>query len=297
MNVVLWRVTERCDLACPFCASDRTLPGPRRDADGDGVLALARRLHLWGPGALLCWHGGEPLLWEPLLDVSRALARLGFSLSATTNGTRLGSERVRRGIVESFTSLTVSVDGVGPLHDRIRSWPGGYASLAANVPRLVEEARQAQRPLVLRANVVLLRDTVEGFGDLCRELATWGIREVTFNALGGRERPEYHTDHHLLPPQVEALARHLPALRRDLAPRGLRILGGERYLERLRATAEGRSLPVQTCEVARRFLTVDVEGRLAPCAFVPAGWLIPQLERPGCEDCPSTQMFDKFSEA
>ncbi len=31
--IVLWRITERCDLACGFCAYDRRLPGPRHKVD------------------------------------------------------------------------------------------------------------------------------------------------------------------------------------------------------------------------------------------------------------------------
>ena len=39
--IIVWRVTQHCNLACPFCAYDRRLPGPRTSIDADRVLRFA----------------------------------------------------------------------------------------------------------------------------------------------------------------------------------------------------------------------------------------------------------------
>ena len=95
--VVVWRVTTRCNLACPFCACDRTLARPRPEADPD------------------------------------LIARAGSSLARW-------SEMMRR--------------------------------------------------------------TICDFPWLCRELASWGIREITCNQLGGADRPEFFPTNRLLPEQI-----------------------------------------------------------------------------------------------
>ena len=67
--IVLWRVTERCNLACGFCAYDRRVRRGRESAAAETVLRFARVLGDWqrssGERVLLSWLGGEPLHWPP----------------------------------------------------------------------------------------------------------------------------------------------------------------------------------------------------------------------------------------
>ena len=84
--VVVWRVTERCNLQCPFCAYDRRLNRPRNSADPEEIRRFAAVLAQWrdfaGRPVLLSWLGGEPLLWEPLTALTRHCRReLGLAIS------------------------------------------------------------------------------------------------------------------------------------------------------------------------------------------------------------------------
>jgi MoaA/NifB/PqqE/SkfB family radical SAM enzyme len=314
--VVLCQVTEDCNLGCGFCAYDRRLPGPRRSADPARLEALGRRLAEWqqgtGRGVLVSWLGGEPLRWPPLAAVTRRFRALGLSVSVTTNGTTLGAARVRRPLLEDLSELTISIDGAGETHDRLRGWPGGFSFLARVVPRLAAERRGAT-PL-LRANTVVMRDNVAQLPALWRTLAGWGFDELTWNQLGGRDRPEFFPDHRLRPDDGRQLAEMLPALRAELAGRGVQLRGDDAYLARAAASAEGRPLPVADCSPGERFLFVSVDGRVGPCSFTaselgvpvealagdwPAGFRAARARsrpRP-CDDCPSTQVFGKFQVA
>lgn len=176
--IVVWRVTEACNLACPFCAYDRRLDRPRRHADPDsirrfgGVLADYQRLT--GDRVLVSWLGGEPLLWPPLTALSEHFAAtLGLRVSTTTNGTTLADPAVRAHLLACHSELTISVDALGNDHDALRGWSGGFAQLRRSVGALARE-RDATSGLRLRANVVLTRDTIAAFGELCHDLAEWG---------------------------------------------------------------------------------------------------------------------------
>lgn len=320
--IVVWRVTQRCDLGCPFCAYDRHLPGRREEADPAEVLrfgaVLADYQRIAGDRVLVSWMGGEPLRWPPLSELTVRFTRdLGLQVSATTNGTTLGSPAVRRHLLEHYTELTVSVDGLGSVHDELRRWPGGFATLHRGVTTLAAEKRAAGRGPQLRVNVVLLRDTVADFGRLCLELAEWGVEAITFNQLGGHDRPEFHPAHRLLPEQVEKLAAELPGLRQQLAERGVHLSGGEGYLRRFRASARAERLPIADCGPGERFWFVDEQGRLAPCSFTAPAYGVPIEEVVSvaglrqvllhfreaqrhrrlapCADCHSTQVFGKFA--
>ena len=319
--IIVWRVTESCNLSCPFCAFDRRLDRVRRDAAVETVArfggVLSEYQHATGDRVLVSWMGGEPLLWPPLRELAEHFTRrLGVRVSTTTNGTPLGSAVVRDHILEHYTELTVSVDGLGTVHDDLRGWRGGFAHLRRVIPMLVAERRTRGRGPLLRANVVLMRDTVHDFDRLCTELADWGIDEITFNQLGGADRPEYLPTHGLLPSHAEWLSANIPRLRKALAPLGVRLAGGRGYLQRLLATANGQRIPVSDCGPGERFLFIDERARVAPCSFSIGDYGVPLAEidtwealqrvpqrytalraasRAGCcDDCHSTHVFEKF---
>jgi MoaA/NifB/PqqE/SkfB family radical SAM enzyme len=251
---------------------------------------------------------------------------------------------VRAFVIENLAELTVSVDGIGAVHDRLRSSLGGFDRLEHDVRALVREKALAGGGPRVRVNTVLMADNVEQFPALCERLATWGIDEISFNQLGGNDRPEFHATHRLVLADVERFGAELPRVRESLAARGIRLLGGDRYLERLRATATGRNLRVADCSPAAQIvarggeaadatrardyvgdamraseqtLFITEAGIVAPCSFTTADYGVPVSEldsvaalralparvrakraaqrSPWCDDCPSTQLFDKFA--
>lgn len=317
--IVLWRVTERCNYACGFCAYDRRVERSRRVVAADEAERFGRLLGDYaaatGEPVLLSWLGGEPLLWRPVFALSQTLRESGVAISATTNGSTLHLPGVRRDILAAFAELTVSVDEFAERHDALRGSTGGWERMRAGVLALATE--RAGTPIKLRANVVLMRTNLAEFAELCLELAGWGIDEITFNQLGGRDRPEFFPAHGLRTADVAALAALLPKLRIELARRGVRLCGNERYVERIGASADGRAMAGNGCRPGEQFLFVDECGRIAPCSFsvedygidiaslrgvgdllaLPARFAAAHArQRCGtCADCPSTHVFDKFA--
>lgn len=318
--IAVWRITQRCNLRCPFCEWDRSLPRERRDAQAPEVMRLAAVLADWqaatGERVLVSWIGGEPFTWPALADVVARVAALGLAQSATTNGTTLHVPAVQDLVLSHFAELTVSVDGFAAFHDPLRGWAGGFEHLRSAV-RALHARRTARDALKLRANVVLMRQNVASFADLCEAIAVWGIDEITFNALGGRDRPEFHPDHALRPSDIDALRAMVPGLRARLAARGTRLCGDDAYLDRLAAGAAGRPMPVASCAPGETFLFVDEDGRAAPCDFTLGDYGVPtstlatvddlralpalftrrqrEARSRACDDCRSTRVFAKFS--
>lgn len=318
--IVVWRVTQRCNLACPFCEWDRSLARERSEISAERVLRFCRILadyqRTTHDRVLLSWLGGEPLLWPSLADLAPAVRKMGITQSATTNGTSLLSPNMRERILTNFSELTVSVDGFAEFHDGMRGWQGGWERTKEAVINLAI-GRDKENPLKLRANIVLMRDNLQDFSDLCSELATWGFDEITFNALGGRDRPEFFPAHRLRPEDVLALTKLLPQLRKGLAQKGVRLCGGSDYLARISATANRERLAIEDCAPGENFLFIDENGCISPCNFtagtyivsiedinsaldlarLPAYFTRQRQENPEevCKDCPSTQVFSKFT--
>lgn len=321
--VVVWRLTERCDLGCQFCGYSRELTRSRQATPAALVLAFGAALGQYAARAgreiLLSWLGGEPLLWPALRDVGPALRAHGLRLGVTTNGARLAGPWAAH-LAEHYAQVTVSVDGLADWHDHVRAAPGLFNRIAAGLQRLAaERARRGAGPR-LRVNVVLMRSNLEQFEPLCLALAGWGVDEVTFNLLGGLERGGPFYERERLSPELWAAWRgRLPEVRAHLAGRGLTVRGDDRYLERLAAQARAEVWPVDECGPGQRFLFVDERGRAGPCSFTASGLGVPVSEltdgaalaelparlqvrraaaRPAaCADCRSTQVFGKFDAA
>jgi MoaA/NifB/PqqE/SkfB family radical SAM enzyme len=319
--IVIWRVTQRCNLSCPFCAYDRSSAWPRRDADPDVIrrfgILLAEYQHASRDQVLVSWIGGEPFLFPGLAEVTAWFSELGLGISATTNGTTLGSAEVRRQILAHYAELTISVDGIGSVHDDLRGWKGGYTRLRESVSEMAKAKREQGTGPRLRANIVLMRQTISAFESLCLELANWGIEEITFNQLGGRDRPEFYPMHRLLPEQAACLGNELPRLRARLANMGVCLKGADSYIGRIQASSRQESIAVANCRPGEQLLFINENGIAAPCSFTTGGYGV-SLDELGsvaglcelperfarlrahkrlaaCQDCHSTQVFGKFA--
>jgi MoaA/NifB/PqqE/SkfB family radical SAM enzyme len=320
--IVVWRITERCNLSCPFCAYDRTLERSRQTIEEGTTKQFGRTLAQYqsqtGDSVLVSWLGGEPFLFPRLSELTVFFkTELGLRVSATTNGTMLNNSALREHILNHYAELTVSVDGVGPVHDELRGWPGGYASLRQSVRHLAEAKRASKTGPVLRANVLMMRQTVRDFERLCIELADWGIEEITFNQLGGRDRPAFFPEHRLSPEDAQWLIQRIPALRARLKTFGVHLRGSEAYLRRIDASSRSELFAVTNCDPGEQFIFIDEHGTAAPCHFTVPNYGIPISElntveklcrlptqfaraqrehlSPYCADCHSTRVFEKFA--
>lgn len=317
-RVVVIEASTRCNLACGFCAYDSRRDTPRHaipEEDLRDFLGwLGRNALHSGERILVSWLGGEPFLYKPLAALTEEARRhYPLRFSATTNGTALRERAVREHVLRCYAELTVSVDGLAPLHDDLRGRAGVFAGTRDGVRALLD----AEPGFRVRANVVLMRRNFDELPALCAELAAWGVREITFNQLGGRDRPEFHRANRLTLDQASRLATMAADLYRTLAGRGVHLAYTTAYLERILASARDEALPVSDCAPGTRYVFVNAQGRMAPCSFTTdeygcnlAGTRA--MSGPGelherfsaarrrapaaaCSDCPCTNVHGKFS--
>ena len=184
-------VAERCNLGCTYCyAEGGGFGGPARDMPWEVAEASVRRLFADakpGERVNLAFLGGEPLTNRALIRRATELAAriagergipIGFSI--TTNGTLLTPDDAAFFERYGF-AVTISLDGVGAIHDRLRPTKGGrgsYDRVIANVRPLLARQRHMQvsaRVTVTPANLGL-RATLDHFIDL-------GFHSVGFSPM------------------------------------------------------------------------------------------------------------------
>lgn len=315
--VVVVRVTTECSLRCQFCGYSKDVQRPRSSIDTNRLRALGKYLselqHTTRRPVLVSWLGGEPFQWPQWLEMSTEFAeQCGLNVGITTNGLALHNDSVRQTALKLFRQITVSVDGLAEHHDQLRKQSGMFQRLKETCA-LIQAERDPRRTL-LRVNTVLTRTNIDSFGEFCWQLCEWHIDEVTFNPLGGNDRPEFVPANRLTVAQNEIFAAELEALKRDCGGRGLHIRGTAAYLQRMHATASVMPIAIDDCRPGTDFLFVDEFGRLSPCSYT-AGRFSATLEsldahRPtslpqiladerksgnlsACQDCHANHVFQK----
>ena len=146
---LLLLVNRGCNLRCGFCELWED-PDEMALSQALGLLGEARAI---GTETLVI-TGGEPFMYKPLFELVQAAKALGMGVNITTNGTLI--EKRWEELVESgVDSLSVSLDGLAPTHDRLR----GQAGCHGRTWRGIEKLR-ADSQIGLSVYFVVTKDNV-----------------------------------------------------------------------------------------------------------------------------------------
>jgi uncharacterized protein len=263
-------IAQKCNLGCTYCYAQQGDFGgaaknmTRETADQAVDLLVAGA----EPGARLnlAFLGGEPLVNRATLHaVTRRGAELARSrglrltFSITTNGTLL-TEADAAFFEEFGFAVTVSLDGPGEVHDRLRPYKGGKGSfdrVMSNVRRLLSLQRRMQvtaRVTVTPKNL-RLRDTLDEF--LAAGFHSVGFSPLLRSPNGGDEM------------QADSLEVMLGEMI-DCGRKFERRSGaGERYafanmVNAMREIERGTHRPYP-CGAGAGYLGVSADGDLAAC--------------------------------
>ena len=303
---------------CLFCSYSRKVERKRDEADLTEIERLIHILALYvkkyNRKILVSWIGGEPFLYPHIFPLSKLCKSGGIYTSTTTNGILLGGEEMCKKVIDSFSEIVFSIDGFAKCHDRIRSMEGAFKKTTQALARLCSEKNKLGSELIVKVNTILLRENIGDFPAFCRYLAELGVNELTFNQLGGFDRPEFYESNRLLENQVELFKEQLPLVKKECA--GLSIHGSDSYMERITASARDQKLPLEECSPGRWFWFINENQFISPCSYTTYEYMHPTsfIQNPDdidkteqilremrnasrsrwCDDCHCTQMHSKF---
>lgn len=142
--------TMGCNFDCPYCFENHR-PGRMSEETQDDVIALAERMMKASRAKKLdmTWFGGEPLLMPDIIEaLSGRLIALAeeqgaeYGASIITNGFLLTQEIADMLERCKVTHCQITLDGIGPEHDKTRHLAGGGPTYA----RIVENLRALRLP-------------------------------------------------------------------------------------------------------------------------------------------------------
>lgn len=263
-------VAQKCNLGCSYCyAQGGSFGGAARSM---GLETALRSLDLLfsdvraGERVNLTFLGGEPLLNRPVIHAATERAReiaherdVPITFSITTNGTQL-TDADGDFFEQHGFAVTVSLDGPGAVHDRLRPYRSGRGSFDRVMERVVP-LLERQRRMQVSARVTVtpqnlgLKETLDAFVAL-------GFHSIGFSPLLHAPNGQHELDGAGLEAMLDEMVECGAEFER-------RVVAGERYpfanaVNAMREIHRGTHRPYP-CGAGAGYLGVSAEGELAAC--------------------------------
>jgi len=270
LRAISLAVAQKCNLGCTYCyAQQGSFGGAAKNmplATAVAAIDLLLRDAAAGDRVNVAFLGGEPLLNRAVVrgateHAARAAAAKGVcvTFSITSNGTLLTADDARFFEDHGF-AVTLSVDGVGDVHDALRPRKGGGGTFDALMQR-AEPLLRLQRRMQVSARVTVtpsnlaLRATLDDL--LGRGFHGVGFSPMLFAPAG----------------DVEMHAAELELMLAEMIDCGdefrRRVIAGQRYAftnaaNAMREIHRGTHRPYP-CGAGAGYLGVSADGDLAAC--------------------------------
>jgi 12,18-didecarboxysiroheme deacetylase len=124
--VVVWNMTQRCNLKCVHCYAHAVEPSNHKDPiSTEQAKVMIDDLAQFGAPVIL-FSGGEPLVREDLVDLAKYATSKGMRAVISTNGTLITKAKARELKEVGLSYVGISLDGAETVHDQFRGVNGSY---------------------------------------------------------------------------------------------------------------------------------------------------------------------------
>jgi pyrroloquinoline quinone biosynthesis protein E len=254
-EVIHLGITARCNQACPGCYVPRSSVGSELPvSEWRALIDQWAQMHVFQ----LAVGGGEPLLYEGLVDVLRYARQRGIVPNLTTNGTLLGAATVRE--LECAGVVRVNLSWNGPTDDTDKHSLGFGRAL----PLLLDST------LRVGVNLLVTPALLSRLPQVLGQLRAQGVRQVTIlrpkpPAFSTEASEVWYDAHRLRRADLLTLRDVLSVWQKVLDLQvGSALVG----LMGDAAPAHLRWRGVCGCTAGRRICTVWPDGRITPCSFL-----------------------------
>jgi radical SAM protein with 4Fe4S-binding SPASM domain len=257
-----WELTLECNLRCSHCGSSAG-DGRHDELSTEEALSIADQLATLGCREVTLL-GGEPFVRHDWHEIASRLISHGIETTFVSNGILVDDFVARRLFAIGVKTLGLSVDGLGPTHDRVRARDGVFR-------QVIEAFRTARRAgLSTCAVTVVLPDNIRELYPLAKLLESAGVEYWQLQLPVPRGR--YQSETWLTAKTVKAVVDFISMIRERTS---LRVYAGCNigYLgqneERVR-TAKTEGLGFWTgCYAGVLLVAIRSNGDITGCLTMP----------------------------
>ena len=273
--LVVWNVTNRCNLRCMHCYAGATDAKDPRELTTDEGKRLIDDLADAGCPVIL-FSGGEPYLRDDIFELGSYAAHRGLRPVVSTNGTLITREVAVRTRDAGFQYVGISLDGLEERHNRFRRDEAAFRKALDGLHNCMDVGlKVGLRFTVTKDN----RADLDGVLDLVEResVPRFCMYHLVYSGRG-REL----MDQDLTREDRRSMVEHLIGRALDWHRRGVEVellttdnhadgVVVERYVAQHQPerVAEVRELLMRHggCSAGRKFACVDAYGDVHPCQF------------------------------
>lgn len=140
LTYLFWEATLNCNFDCLHCGSSA---GRNKHFNNELTTEEIKKVfksisnQTDAKKVMVAITGGEPLLRKDIFEVMGYAHSLGFSWGMVTNGSLVTAEVVEKMKKSGMSTVVVSIDGIGKVHDDFRQTPGSYQKAIQAIKLLV----------------------------------------------------------------------------------------------------------------------------------------------------------------
>lgn len=178
INILL---TERCNARCVHCDIWKNR-GREDQPTLDQWKAAITGISNWLGPVHVVFTGGEALLVPFAPELVAHATSLGLLVEHLTHGYWPDPSRVERMALARPWRITISFDGLGAIHDRIRGRDGFFEHTAATIDLLVRLRESRKHNAILRLKTVIMEQNLDGLADVAHYAQSRGL-EVFYQPI------------------------------------------------------------------------------------------------------------------
>lgn len=259
---VVWELTLKCDLACRHCGSRAGRPR-EEELSLDEARDVVAQLAAMGTREVT-FIGGEAYLYPHWLELVRAVADAGMFPTMTTGARQITPELARRAADAGMRAMSVSVDGMEAVHDRLRAVKGSWKAAIAALGH-IRDAGMAPH-----ANTQWNRLNLPEVEALATVLRLQGTKVWQVQLTGPMGRAADQDSWLLQPYELLELVPRLAAVARAGQAEGFRVEAANNLGYFGPFEKDLRRVHWQGCQAGRYVLGIESHGDVKGCPSLPS---------------------------
>lgn len=178
----LINLTYRCNLRCEMCTQygDNFKENANNELDVQSWINFLDTIKDLEPKPKIILMGGEPLIYRDIEKIILYAADLGINSHIITNGFYL--DKYLPILNKTNTCITISIDGLGDIHDKIRCQKGLFDKIISTLDK-IDYLQKNGSKIELKINHVLLPENIDNIIDFHNHLKKYQIKTFTFQHL------------------------------------------------------------------------------------------------------------------
>ncbi|GEM_PF-189795 len=280
-------VTSACNSNCRFCFQWELINDRNRKKNELTLLEYIRLAQNMGPMEHITLGGGEPFLRKDLSDIAIAFYKYTHvrNISIPSNGIRpdlieLHVENILKNCPDLILKISLSIDGIGDAHDRMRGVAGNYQRVIAS-DQILRRLRLKYSNLYYIINTCFNglnhKDVLSTILAL-RKRFDHDIQVVTYVRGTIAEEEDKKTDINEYFDIVDYL-QYIQPVKRKTVSYSLELLHNAIQIETRRAVThiltkhEGE----YSCTAGKNMVVIDDVGNVNPCEILPGRYCFGNL--------------------